>query len=79
MSTHYESLHSALLYPDAFRVAAPALTVGCEVWPRQPGVFIRAAQTQETQETQETEEIEQAQETEQAADAYKPPRSLPAR
>ena len=41
MSTHYESVHSALIYPDVFRVAAPALPLGREVWPRQPGVFIR--------------------------------------
>ena len=67
MSTHYESVHSALLYPDAFHVAAPAFTVGREVWPRQPGVFIRAAQAQE------------AQEAEAAADADKPPREAPAR
>lgn len=73
MSTHYESVHSALLYPDAFRVAAPAVTVGREVWPRQPGVFIRAAQTRETKET---EEVEQAAEV---ADADKPPRELPTR
>lgn len=64
MSTHYESVHIASLYPDAFHVAAPALTVGREVWPRQPGVFIRAAQAKETEEA------------EQAADADKPPREL---
>ena len=40
MSTHYESLQSALLYPDAFHVAAPAVAVGRALWPRQPGVFI---------------------------------------
>jgi len=70
MSTHYESVHSALLYPDAFHVAAPALTVGREVWPRQPGVFIRAAQAQETEE---------AEVAEAAADADRPPREPPAR
>lgn len=70
MSTHYESVHSALLYPDAFHVAAPALTVGREVWPRQPGVFIRAAQATETEEAEEAEE---------AADADKPPREPPTR
>ncbi|MEO7399865.1 MAG: SOS response-associated peptidase family protein [Polaromonas sp.] len=73
MSTHYESVHNALLYPDAFRVAAPAVAVGREVWPRQPGVFIRAAQIKETRETEETKE------TEQATDADKPPRELPTR
>ena len=67
MSTHYESVHSALLYPDAFHVAAPAFTVGREVWPRQPGVFIRAAQAQE------------AEVAEAATGADKPPREAPAR
>lgn len=70
MSTHYESVHSALLYPDAFHVAAPALAVGREVWPRQPGVFIRAAQATETEKTEEAEE---------AADADKLPREPPSR
>ena len=70
MSTHYESVHSALLYPDAFRVAAPALTVGRDVWPRQPGVFIRAAPARETEEAADAAE---------AADADKPPRELPSR
>ena len=68
MSTHYESVHSALLYPDVFHVAAPALTVGREVWPRQPGVFIRT--TAQAQEAEEHEEVEAA------ADADKPPREL---
>ena len=67
MSTRYESVHIASLYPDAFHVAAPACALGREVWPRQPGVFIRAAQAQEAQEAQE------------AADADKPPRELPSR
>lgn len=67
MSTHYESVHSALLYPDALRVAAPALTVGRELWPRQPGVFIRAAPAEETEQAAE------------AADADKAPRELPSR
>lgn len=73
MSTHYESVHSALLYPDAFRVAAPAFTVGREIWPRQPGVFIRAAQALEAQES------ELAEMAEAAADADLPPRAPPAR
>ena len=47
MSTHYESVHSALIYPDVFRVAAPEIAVGRDVWPRQLGVFIRAAAGQE--------------------------------
>lgn len=41
MSNHYESVQIASLYPDAFNVAAPVSPVGREVWPRQPGVFIR--------------------------------------
>lgn len=40
MSSHYETLSPAL-YPDAFHVTAPEPPVGREVWPRQPGVFIR--------------------------------------
>ena len=67
MSAHYESVHSASLYPDAFHVAAPVSSVGREVWPRQPGVFIRAAQAKETEEAEE------------AADADNPPRELPSR
>ena len=31
-----------MLYPDAFHVAAPAVAVGRELWPRQLGVFIRS-------------------------------------
>ncbi|MDP2371999.1 SOS response-associated peptidase [Rhodoferax sp.] len=41
MSTHYESVQVATLYPDAFNVAGPQSPIGREVWPRQPGVFIR--------------------------------------
>ena len=41
MSTRYESVHNALIYPDVFHVAAPPPPVGLEVWPRKPGVFIR--------------------------------------
>lgn len=70
MSTHYESIHTASLYPDAFHVAAPVLTVGREVWPRQPGVFIRAGKVEETEEVADTAET---------ADADKPPRELPSR
>lgn len=73
MSTHYESVHSALLYPDAFHVPAPAFTVGRAVWPRQPGVFIRAAQTQESEQHKGGEVAEVA------ADADLPPREPPAR
>ena len=82
MSTHYESVHSPLLYPDAFRVAAPALTVGRDVWPRQPGVFIRAAAAQGTEEAEEIEAVDeaaQAKSTAEKPDADKPPRAPPTR
>lgn len=68
MSTQYESLYPATLYPEVFHVAAPASPLGRNVWPRQPGVFIRAAKTEETGEAQEVQE---------AADADKPARALP--
>ncbi|MDP2448824.1 MAG: SOS response-associated peptidase family protein [Polaromonas sp.] len=74
MSTQYESLHPATLYPDAFHVAAPASPVGRKVWPRQPGVFIRAALAAEAQEIAEIEE-----EVAEAADADKPAREAPVR
>ena len=41
MSSHYESVQIAALYPEAFAVPAPVTPVGREVWPRQAGVFIR--------------------------------------
>lgn len=40
MSSHYETVQNTL-YPDAFHVPAPEAPIGREVWPRQPGVFIR--------------------------------------
>jgi hypothetical protein len=43
MSTQYESIRPATVYPEAFRVAAPEQPIGLQVWPRQPGVFIRHA------------------------------------
>ena len=67
MSTRYESVHSALLYPDAFRVDAPAVAVGREVWPRQPGVFIRVGPAPEAEPAQAT------------PDADPPPREPPKR
>lgn len=73
MSTQYESLHPATLYPEAFHVAAPASPVGRKVWPRQPGVLIRAAQTADAQETEEVEEGAEV------ADADKPAREAPLR
>jgi len=76
MSTQYESLHPATLYPEAFHVAAPASPVGRKVWPRQPGVFIRAALAAGAQETEAIEAIEEVAE---AADADKPAREAPVR
>jgi putative SOS response-associated peptidase YedK len=73
MSTLYESLHPASLYPDAFHVAAPAFAVGRSVWPRQPGVFIRAALVEETEGAAE------ATDATQAPDADQPAREAPAR
>ena len=73
MSTQYESLHPATLYPDAFHVAAPASPVGRKVWPRQPGVFIRAAQAAGAPESEEIEEVEEV------AGADKPAREAPVR
>ena len=43
MSTQYECLKSPDLYAEAFGVAPPAALLGKEVWPRQPGFFIRKA------------------------------------
>ncbi|PIT77994.1 SOS response-associated peptidase family protein [Limnohabitans sp. G3-2] len=43
MSTQYECLKSADLYAEAFGVAPPEALLGKEVWPRQPGFFIRKA------------------------------------
>ncbi|MEK7346371.1 MAG: SOS response-associated peptidase family protein [Pseudomonadota bacterium] len=44
MSTQYECLKSADLYAEAFGVAPPDHLLGKEVWPRQPGFFIRKAE-----------------------------------
>ncbi len=46
MSTQYESLQLASLYPDAFNVPAPATPAGRDVWPRKPGLFIRLRATE---------------------------------
>ena len=56
MSTQYESLQSALLYPDAFHVPAPEPAIGRAVWPRQPGVFIRVGTPLETEAAEPIEE-----------------------
>jgi putative SOS response-associated peptidase YedK len=42
MSVQYESLPNPALYLEAFGVAAPQTLPGAQVWPRRPGVFIRA-------------------------------------
>ena len=41
MSTQYECLKSPDLYAEAFGIAPPDALLGKEVWPRQPGFFIR--------------------------------------
>jgi putative SOS response-associated peptidase YedK len=43
MSTQYEGLKSPDLYAEAFGIAPPEALLGKEVWPRQPGFFIRNA------------------------------------
>jgi putative SOS response-associated peptidase YedK len=43
MSTQYECLKSPDLYAEAFGIAPPQALLGKEVWPRQPGFFIRKA------------------------------------
>ena len=43
MSTQYECLKSPDLYAEAFGIAPPEVLLGKEVWPRQPGFFIRKA------------------------------------
>jgi putative SOS response-associated peptidase YedK len=43
MSTQYECLKSPDLYAEAFGIDPPAVLLGQEVWPRQPGFFIRKA------------------------------------
>lgn len=43
MSTQYECLKSPDLYAEAFGIDPPVVLLGQEVWPRQPGFFIRKA------------------------------------
>ena len=76
MSIQYESLQSALLYPDVFHVAAPPLPVGRDVWPRQPGVFIRVGPALESDEADAVQAVEEA---DPALDADKPARAPPTR
>jgi putative SOS response-associated peptidase YedK len=47
MSTQYECLKSPDLYAEAFGIAPPDALLGREVWPRQPGFFIRNARVLE--------------------------------
>ena len=49
MSTQYECLKSADLYAEAFGIAPPPSLLGKEVWPRQPGFFIRKAAVASTE------------------------------
>ena len=62
MSTQYESIKTATLYTDAFCVAAPASPVERNVWPRKPGVFIRAIKVDEAEEADDAEDAEEVQE-----------------
>lgn len=48
MTAHFESVHNAALYPDAFDVAAPTQAFERDVWPRKAGVFIRNAVAEST-------------------------------
>ncbi|MEZ5703078.1 MAG: SOS response-associated peptidase family protein [Burkholderiaceae bacterium] len=45
MSVQYETLANPALYREAFGVEVPQPLPGAQVWPRRPGVFIRAAAT----------------------------------
>lgn len=44
MSSRYESLQPASLYPDAFDVSPSTTVPTGDVWPRRPGLFIRRVQ-----------------------------------
>lgn len=44
MSSRYESLQPASLYPDAFDVSPSTTVPSGDVWPRRPGLFIRRVQ-----------------------------------
>jgi len=43
MTAHFESVQNAAMYPDAFDVAAPEVTLERDLWPRKLGVFVRNA------------------------------------
>jgi putative SOS response-associated peptidase YedK len=51
MSTQYECLKSPDLYAEAFGIVPPEALLGKEVWPRQPGFFIRKANAAEIAST----------------------------
>jgi putative SOS response-associated peptidase YedK len=72
MSTQYESIRPATVYPEAFRVAAPEQAIGLQVWPRQPGVFIRHAAVPAGAESEGLGDNP----TEEAGEAGKPPQEL---
>ena len=58
MTTRYESVQCALLYSDAFHVAAPVCVLGRDVWPRQRGVFVRAAHAADAEHATDSAEAE---------------------
>ncbi|MBU0588788.1 MAG: SOS response-associated peptidase [Gammaproteobacteria bacterium] len=72
MSTQYESVQVATLYPEAFNVAAPTTPVGRNVWPRQAGVFIRRLATQAADDAQ-AEGVKDAESVESAEDVQDSP------
>jgi putative SOS response-associated peptidase YedK len=57
MSSHYETLPSPTLYPEVFHVPAPTAPLGREVWPRQPGVFLRRVELEGDAEGQAAREL----------------------
>lgn len=42
MSTHYETLQQAHLYRDVFNVEPPSALGARDMWPRKPGLMVRA-------------------------------------
>ena len=42
MSTHYETLQQAHLYRDVFNVEPPSDVGARDMWPRKPGLMVRA-------------------------------------
>ena len=73
MSTQYESVQNALLYSDVFHVAGSTGALGRNVWPRQPGVFIRTALAPEAADA---EEATAAAEVAETADTAEQPATL---